>query len=114
MKPINFISITAIIILMFFPVFSFASFPIPSDTIQIQKDTLEKYRLRLQEKIKLVSEYRQANKIKREDGWMKKIWKSKYWKSRTIPERVFLICLFSAVILIGLYVGLILLAIYQM
>ena len=43
MKPINFISITAIIILMFFPVFSFASFPIPSDTIQIQKETLEEY-----------------------------------------------------------------------
>ncbi len=51
MKPINFISITAIIILMFFPVFSFASFPIPSDTIQIQKETLEEYQIRIKKQI---------------------------------------------------------------
>ena len=81
MKPINFISITAIIILMFFPVFSFASFPIPSDTIQIQKETLEEYQKRIKKQgvlTKKNSDYEDSKIVKK-------------WKSKSIFQKLLLI-----------------------
>ena len=36
-----------ILIFMHFPAFSYASFPILSDTTQIQKETLEEYQIRI-------------------------------------------------------------------
>ena len=36
------------LILIFFSAFSYASFPVISDTVQVQKETLEEYQLRIQ------------------------------------------------------------------
>jgi len=57
---------------MHFPAFSYASFPILSDTTQIQKETLEEYQIRIKKQgvlTKRNSDY--------EDSKIVKKWKSK-------------------------------------
>ena len=67
---------------MHFPAFSYASFPILSDTTQIQKETLEEYQLRIQKQgvfTKKNSEICGDSKI------------IKKWNSKSIGQKLLLI-----------------------
>jgi len=49
------------LILMHIPVFSYSSFPKVSDTTQIQKETLEKYHIRIVKFMRIVKLLRDGN-----------------------------------------------------
>ena len=88
MKTLCLLSFT--IIFMYLPDVSYASFPVDSDTTQIQKETLEEYKLRIQKqgfqtqtvfvKEEGVLEYKNS------DSKFKK-----FWKARNIFQRIILI-----------------------
>tara|TARA_B100000579_G_C22064410_1_gene502930 strand:+ start:101 stop:439 length:339 start_codon:yes stop_codon:yes gene_type:complete len=79
---------------MYLPDVSYASFPVESDTTQIQKETLEEYKLRIQKqgfqtqtvfaKEEGVLEYKNSDVIKKSKF-------KKYWNSRNIHQKVLLI-----------------------
>ena len=92
MKTLCLLSFT--IIFMYLPDVSYASFPVDSDTTQIQKETLEEYKLRIQKqgfqtqtvfaKEEGVLEYKNSDVIKKSKF-------KKYWNSRNIHQKVLLI-----------------------
>ena len=92
MKTLCLLSFT--IIFMYLPDVSYASFPVESDTTQIQKETLEEYKLRIQKqgfqtqtvfaKEEGVLEYKNSDVIKKSKF-------KKYWNSRDIRQKVLLI-----------------------
>ena len=61
---------------MHFPAFSYASFPILSDTTQIQKETLEEYQIRIKKqdvlKIRIVKFMRTAKLLRNLNLYFKK------------------------------------------
>ena len=66
---------------MHFPAFSYASFPILSDTTQIQKETLEEYQIRIKKQgvlTKKNSDYEDSKIVKK-------------WKSKSIFQKLLLI-----------------------
>ena len=70
------------LILTFFSAFSYASFPVISDTVQVQKETLEEYQLRIQKQgvfTKKNSEIYGDSKI------------IKKWNSKSIGQKLLLI-----------------------
>ena len=103
-----------ILILIFSSVFSYASFPI-SDTLQIQKETLEEYEYRMQKQgfqvqtVNLEDYQAMDNKeglLNNKNTSVKKKSKfSKLWKAKTIIQKILLIIfglllLFVALLLI--------------
>ena len=100
-----------ILILMFSSALSYASFPV-SDTLQIQKETLEEYKLRMQKQgfqIQTVNLQDYQGRINKE-GFLnnknssvkKKSKFSKFWKSKTIVQKVLLIILILFLIFVAL------------
>ena len=100
---------------MHFPAFSYASFPILSDTTQIQKETLEEYRYRMQKQgFQIQTENLEGYKVRvNKEGLLnnkntsvkKKSKFSKFWKAKTIIQKILLIIfglllLFVALLLI--------------
>ena len=66
---------------MHLPVFSYASFPIACDTLQIQKETLEEYQIRIKKQgvlTKKNSDYEDSKIVKK-------------WKSKSIFQKLLLI-----------------------
>ena len=101
MKTLCLLSFT--IIFMYLPDVSYASFPVDSDTTQIQKETLEEYKLRIQKqgfqtqtvfaKEEGVLEYKNSDVIKKSKF-------KKFWKARSIFQRIILIIVFIFLFLI--------------
>ena len=100
MKTLCLLSFT--IIFLYLPDVSYASFPVDSDTTQIQKETLEEYKLRVQKqgfqtqtvfaKEEGVLEYKNSDVIKKSKF-------KKFWKARSIFQRIILIIVFLIVFL---------------
>ena len=100
MKTLCLLSFT--IIFLYLPDVSYASFPVDSDTTQIQKETLEEYKLRIQKqgfqtqtvfaKEEGVLEYKNSDVIKKSKF-------KKFWKARSIFQRIILIIVFLIVFL---------------
>ena len=101
MKTLCLLSFT--IIFLYLPDVSYASFPVESDTTQIQKETLEEYKLRIQKqgfqtqtvfaKEEGVLEYKNSDAIKKSKF-------KKFWKARSIFQRIILIIVFIFLLLI--------------
>ena len=101
MKTLCLLSFT--IIFLYLPDVSYASFPDDSDTTQIQKETLEEYKLRIQKqgfqtqtvfaKEEGVLEYKNSYVIKKSKF-------KKFWKARSIFQRIILIIVFLFLFLI--------------
>ena len=100
-----------ILILIFSSALSYASFPV-SDTLQIQKETLEEYKFRMQKQgfqIQTVNLQDYQGRINKE-GFLnnknssvkKKSKFSKFWKSKTIVQKVLLIILILFLIFVAL------------
>ena len=97
---------------MHFPAFSYASFPILSDTTQIQKETLEEYKYRMQKQgfqiqtVNLEDYQVRVNKeglLNNKNTSVKKKSKfSKFWKAKTIIQKVLLIILGLFLIFVAL------------
>ena len=97
---------------MHLPVFSYASFPIFSDTTQIQKETLEEYKYRMQKQgfqiqtVNLEDYQARANKealLNNKNTSVKKKSKfSKFWKAKTIIQKILLIILVLFLIFVAL------------
>ena len=96
---------------MFSSALSYASFPV-SDTLQIQKETLEEYKFRMQKQgfqIQTVNLQDNQGRINKE-GFLnnkntsvkKKSKFSKFWKSKTIVQKVLLIILILFLIFVAL------------
>ena len=106
MKTICLLSFT--IIFMYLPDVSYASFPVDSDTTQIQKETLEEYKLRIQKqgfqtqtvfaKEEGVLEYKNSDVIKKSKF-------KKYWNSRDIHQKVLLIIFGLLLLFVALLLG---------
>ena len=86
---------------MHLPVFSYASFPIACDTIQIQKETLEEY----QKRIKKQGVLTKKNSEIYEDSKIIKKWKSKSIVQKVILIMLLLFLLFVALILVVIAFG---------
>ena len=86
---------------MHLPVFSYASFPIACDTIQIQKETLEEY----QKRIKKQGVLTKKNSEIYEDSKIIKKWKSKSIVQKVILIMLLLFLLFVALILVVIALG---------
>ena len=97
---------------MHFPAFSYASFPILSDTTQIQKETLEEYRYRMQKQgFQIQTENLEGYKVRvNKEGLLnnkntsvkKKSKFSKFWKAKTIIQKILIIILGLFLIFIAL------------
>ena len=96
---------------MFSSALSYASFPV-SDTLQIQKETLEEYKFRMQKQgfqIQTVNLQDYQGRINKE-GFLnnkntsvkKKSKFSKFWKAKTIIQKVLLIILVLFLIFVAL------------
>ena len=100
MKTLCLLSFT--IIFLYLPDLSYASFQVDRDTTQIQKETLEEYKLRIQKqgfqtqtvfaKEEGVLEYKNSDVIKKSKF-------KKFWKARSIFQRIILIIVFLIVFL---------------
>ena len=100
-----------ILILMFSSSLSYASFPV-SDTLQIQKETLEEYKYRIQKQgfqiqtVNLEDYQGRVNKeglLNNKNTSVKKKSKfSKFWKAKTIIQKVLLIILGLFLIFVAL------------
>lgn len=86
MKTLCLLSFT--IIFLYLPDVSYASFPVDSDTTQIQKETLEEYKLRIQKQL-----------YSNDSDVIKKSKFKKFWKARSIFQRIILIIVFLIVFL---------------
>ena len=96
---------------MFSSALSYASFPV-SDTLQIQKETLEEYKFRMQKQgfqihtVNLQDYQGRINKegfLNNKNSSVKKKSKfSKFWKSKTIVQKVLLIILILFLIFVAL------------
>ena len=86
---------------MHFPAFSYASFPILSDTTQIQKETLEEYQIRIKKQGVLTKK----NSEIYEDSKIIKKWKSKSIVQKVILIILLLFLLFVALILVVIAFG---------
>ena len=108
MKTLCLLSFT--IIFMYLPDVSYASFPVDSDTTQIQKETLEEYKLRIQKQgfqIQTVFAKEEGELYYKKIDVIKKSKFKKYWKSRTIAQKAVLIIfglllLFIALLLVAI------------
>ena len=110
MKMLFLLSFT--LIFMHLPVFSYASFPIACDTTQIQKETLEEYKFRMQKQgfqiqtVNLEDYQGRVNKeglLNNKNTSVKKKSKfSKFWKAKTIIQKVLLIILGLFLIFVAL------------
>ena len=87
MKTLCLLSFT--IIFLYLPDVSYASFPDDSDTTQIQKETLEEYKLRIQKQL-----YGNDSDV------IKKSKFKKFWKAGSIFQRIILIIVFIFLFLI--------------